>query len=483
MRFVILGYGAVGQGLPPVLGRLLGIAPERITAISADVSADEQALARRQGITLHAATIRADSDLGLLSRHLNAGDALINVSVGVCSLSLIHWCQSHGVIYLDTCLEPWAGAYEAQGLTNHALRQRVLQEAGGPGHPTAAIVCGANPGLVSHFIAQGLQDWARGRGLEKGLEKRLAAPTDASPDRGEYPAGTAASSAHRAHALKVHTVQIAETDTQTLGRPLAEGEFANTWSVVGLLSEADQPCEIGLGTSDRLLQSLPPDAIAHRTDNSVTLSAPGAHVRARTWTPSAGPCEGLCITHHEVISTAHHLSLRATPDGPLLWRPSVCYAYHASPSTRESLDRRLKAGIPRWRLPSLCTRFIGSRDDEFDELGALLIADHGMHWCGSRLTVGEARACVPDNGPTVLQVNAGIAASLQWAIDHPSRGVVEPEQMDSGSILRIAMPLLGRYTSMTMPADPCLLGAAPLRRLDSVRQVALAMNDRLETLP
>lgn len=462
MRVLILGYGAVGRGLAPVLQAMLGIPAGRISALSHAPTPQDRALAHRQGIRLDADTLTPAHYAVPLQHRLGAGDVLINVSVGVSSLALIHWCQHHGVIYLDTCLEPWAGEYETQDLSNHALREQVLRQAAGRGHPTAAIVCGANPGLISHFIDRGLGDWS------------AAAPhpgprSGSNPDRGRAPQWSR--NAERCADLGVHTIQIAERDTQTLGRPRHDDEFANTWSVIGFLSEADQAGEVGWGYPRHSLRlrgggSLHRPVGGQAIDGSQTLPLPGHRVQALSWTPSSGLAWGLCITHHEAVSTAHHLT-RACNDGQaVIHRPAVAYAYQPSPDTVASLARHRRTGDSRWSIPPRQTLFVGHADHEFDELGALLIADHGLHWCGSRLSVAQARACVPDNGPTILQVNAGIAASLRWALDHPDRGVVEPEDLDSRFILRLAMPYLGEFTSRTYPMTPelrPLLGGTLLR--------------------
>jgi len=42
---------------------------------------------------------------------LKAGDFLLNLSVDVSSLALIELARERGALYLDTCIEPWAGGY------------------------------------------------------------------------------------------------------------------------------------------------------------------------------------------------------------------------------------------------------------------------------------------------------------------------------------------------------------------------------------
>ena len=59
------------------------------------------------------------------------GDFLVNLSVDVSSIALIKYCWEKGAMYLDTCIEPWAGGYTDPGMpaarrTNYALREEAL---------------------------------------------------------------------------------------------------------------------------------------------------------------------------------------------------------------------------------------------------------------------------------------------------------------------------------------------------------------------
>jgi homospermidine synthase len=89
-----------------------------------------------------------------------------------------------------------------------------------------------------------------------------------------------------------------------------------------------------------------------------------------------------------------------------------------------------------------------------DELGVLL-AGHarGAYWFGSRLTIEEARALAPHNNATSLQTAAGVLSGVIWAMRHPRRGVVDPDEMDFREVLEVARPYLGEmagaYTDWT----------------------------------
>src|SRR5580698_5770996 len=128
-RIVMVGFGSIGQGVLPLILRHIGIAPERITIVSADeVGRDEAAEFK---VRLIKQALTRDNYRRILDPLLGRGDFLLNVSVDVSSIALIRYCWEKGAMYLDTCIEPWPGGYTdptipAAKRTNYALREEAL---------------------------------------------------------------------------------------------------------------------------------------------------------------------------------------------------------------------------------------------------------------------------------------------------------------------------------------------------------------------
>src|SRR4029450_78684 len=163
-RIVFVGFGSIGQGtLPLVLGHI-GIAPERITIVTADDRGVEEA--KQYGIKFVKEALTRENFRRVLNPLLGRGDFLLNVSVDVSSIALIKYCWEKGAMYLDTCIEPWPGGYTdpigpAAKRTNHARGERGLAlRPGNAKAPTAVLTHGANPGLVSHLVKQALLNLA-----------------------------------------------------------------------------------------------------------------------------------------------------------------------------------------------------------------------------------------------------------------------------------------------------------------------------------
>ena len=108
--------------------------------------------------------------------------------------------------------------------------------------------------------------------------------TDTGVEHGDP--NTRAEWAALAHKLGVKVIHIAERDTQVASYAKEPGEFVNTWSVDGFVSEGSQPAELGWGTHER---HFPTDGARHESGcrAAIYLERPGAGTRVRTWTPLA----------------------------------------------------------------------------------------------------------------------------------------------------------------------------------------------------
>ena len=426
-RLVIVGFGSIGQGVLPLILRHIGIAPGQITILTGDNRGET--VATGYGVRFRAEPVTRGNCRDLLLPMLAAGDFLLNLSVDVSSVALMELCREVGALYQDTCVEPWIGGYTDPSLSpsersNYALRESALKLARSPG-PTALITHGANPGLVSHFVKEALLHLAADAGTP------CSAP-DSQP-------GWAA----LAHRLGVKVIHIAERDTQVADIAKQRGEFVNTWSVDGFVSEGCQPAELGWGTHEN---TWPADARGHNFGGgaAIYLERPGAATRVRSWTPLEGPFHGFLITHNESISIADYYTHRQA--GAVAYRPTVHYAYH--PCDDAVLSLHELAG-KNWRMQPNQRLLMDEIVSGTDELGVLLMGHHhGAYWYGSRLSIEQARALAPHNNATSLQVTATVLAGLVWAIENPDRGVVEPDGIDHARILEIARPYLGELVGV-----------------------------------
>ncbi|HEY3912708.1 MAG TPA: saccharopine dehydrogenase C-terminal domain-containing protein [Stellaceae bacterium] len=426
-RLVMVGFGSIGQGVLPLLLRHLEIEPARVSIVTAEARGRE--IAAEYGVDFAEAALTRENYRGVLASRIADGDFLLNLSVDVSSTALIELCQDRGALYLDTCIEPWPGGYTDPSLppsarSNYALRESALAlRRRFPHGPTAVVTHGANPGLVSHFVKQALLDLAGDLGIAGVMPESRAGW------------------ARLAQRLGIKAIHIAERDTQVASIAKAPGEFVNTWSIDGFVSEGSQPAELGWGTHER---HFPADAGRHDFGSraAIYLTRPGAATKVRSWTPLEGPYHGFLITHGESISIADFLTV--AEGGDVRYRPTCHYAYH--PCDDAVLSLHEFAGR-NWRVQQRKRLLMDEITHGIDELGVLLMGSpRGVYWYGSRLTIEEARRVVPHNNATSLQVTAAVLGGLVWALENPRAGVVEPEDLDFARVLDIARPYLGEIT-------------------------------------
>jgi homospermidine synthase len=433
-RIVMVGFGSIGQGILPLILRHIGTSSERITIVTAEDKGSTEA--QEFGVKFVKTALTPENYRQVLEPLIGAGDFLLNLSVDVSSAALIQFAREHGALYLDTCIEPWAGGYTdpsvpVEARSNYHMRLAALKlRRGHEKSPTAVLTHGANPGLVSHLVKQALLNIAKDTGVE----------TSVPSARAEW--------AKLAQALGIKVIHIAERDTQVANVPKAPNEFVNTWSVDGFVSEGAQPAELGWGTHER---HFPADGGRHKAGSgcAIYLNRPGASTRVRTWTPQAGHFHGFLITHSEAISLADYYTVM---DGErVAYRPTSHYAYHPSDAAVMSVHEF--AGR-NWHLQDRKRIMMKEITEGIDELGVLL-AGHAKnaYWYGSQLSIAEARGLAPYNSATSLQVTSAALAGMIWAMENPHRGIVEPDDMDYQRPLQICRPYLGavvgRYTDWT----------------------------------
>jgi len=432
-RLVIIGCGSIARAVLPLLFRHLKLDAKDVTIVTADDSS--KPIAEEYGIRYIVNPITRKNLHTMLEPLVDRNDYLLNLSVNVSSKDLIRFCQQRRALYLDSCIEPWEGGYTDPTLSisqrsNYALREELLQLRGEfPDGPTAVVAYGANPGLVSQFTKQALLN------IATDLYGSIETPRDRE--------GWAA----LAMKLGIKAIHIAERDTQVSSRAKKIGEFVNTWSVDGFIGEGCQPAELGFGTHEK---QIPLDGRRHDfgCDAAIYLTKPGASVRVRSWTPT-GPQHGFLITHNESIAIADYYTL--TQNGKLLYRPTVHYAYH--PCDDAVLSIHELAGN-NWEPQPDKRILMHEIEHGYDELGVLLMGHpKGAYWYGSRLSAEEARALAPHNNGTSLQVAAAVLAGVVWAIENPSSGIVEADDMDFKRHMEIALPylglMIGKYTDWT----------------------------------
>jgi len=380
----------------------------------------------------------------LLSKHVAVGDLLIDLAWNIDCCEIVQFCHERGVLYINTSVELW-DPYSSAGDTHptertlywrHMNLRRMMAQWSNPG-PNAVIEHGANPGLISHFTKQALLDIA-----ERALADRKFTGIQ-SEKIAQYAKSRAFN--HLAHELGVKVIHCSERDTQITNQPKEVDEFVNTWSIEGFREEGTTTAEMGWGTHEK---ELPDFAFEHQDGprSQICLARMGMNTYVSSWVPNYN-IVGMIVRHGEAFSITEKLTVW---DGErAIYRPTVHYAYCPCDCAVASLhelrgyDYKLQ---PRLRIMT----------DEItsgaDILGALVMGHpYNSWWCGSDLSIEEARRLVPHQNATTMQVAISVVAACMWMLANPGKGVCVPDDLPHDFVLDISKPYLGKFISV--PSD------------------------------
>ena len=446
-KILVIGCGSVSQCAIPLILKLIDIPPKNITIMDPvdNKHRVKEALAKGVGY-VHERVVQENYET-LLSKYVGPGDYILDLAYDIDCCAILQWCRDHDVRYLNTSVELWHPYVGAEGkhpteLTLYArhmaMRKMIATWPNNKG-ATAVIDHGANPGLVSHFTKQALEDIAAKILKEKPKDSRKEVLEDALKNQ---------NFSKLAQLVGVKTIHISERDTQITNRPKEVDEFVNTWSILGFYEEGVAPAELGWGTHERYA---PKGTMFHKEGpkNQICLSTKGMSTWVRSWVP-CGEITGMVIRHGEAFSISD--SLTVWEGGKAIYRPTVHYAYCPADVAINSMhELEMRQFVLQERQRILNDEIISGRD----ELGCLLMGhDFNSWWIGSLLDIEETRRLAPHQNATTLQVAISAVAASIWSIQNPNEGVCVPDDLPHKEILNIAKPYLGPFISKAVDWTP-----------------------------
>jgi len=445
-NLLIIGCGSVAQCAIPLVLRLIDMPPSKITVMDFVDNRSRIKDSLDKGIKYVIKRITPDNYKKLLASYVGKGDMIIDLAWNIETADIIQWCHDNEVLYINTSVEEWDPYKdsEREDPTKYTLYARHMKlrdviSRWKPDSPTIIVDHGANPGLVSHFTKVALIEIAEKILREKPEEPRCVKLAIALEEK---------NFAKLAQLEGVKTIHISERDTQITNKPKQVNEFVNTWSIEGFFEEGVAPAELGWGTHERYI---PRDAYFHKTGprNQICLGTIGMKTWVRSWVPS-GEITGMVIRHGEAFSISDRLTV--WENGKVIYRPTVHYAYCPCDSAINSLH---ELEMRQFKLQEKQRILSDEIIDGRDELGVLLMGhDFKSWWCGSLLDIHEARRLVPHQQATTLQVAISVVAASIWAIKNPRKGFLLPDDVDHEEILKICIPYIKPFVSMSVDWTP-----------------------------
>ncbi len=441
-KVLFVGYGAVAECTLPILFKHLKVPAKNVTVMDFENRAAKLKSWTAKGVRFVRDRVTEDNMSRLLAKHVGPGDLLIDLAWNIDALEILQWCRDHGVMYINTSTELWdpykTGGHPTEKTLywRHMNLRRMTAKWKGPG-ATAVIEHGANPGLISHFVKQGLIDIGR-RTLADRRAKGAAAERLQEFIRTQQ-------FNHLARALGVKVIHCSERDTQITNVPKQVDEFVNTWSIEGFREEGTTTAEMGWGTHEK---TLPKHAFQHRDGprNQICLAQMGINTWVRSWVPDYNIL-GMVVRHGEAFTISDKLTVWNGKKA--VYRPTMHYAYCPCDEAIASLNEMRGYNYKLNENQRIMNDEITAGSDI---LGALLMGhSYNSWWIGSDLSIEESRRLVPHQNATTMQVAISVVAASMWMIQHPLEGVRVPDDLPHEFILKTAKPYLGRWISK--PSD------------------------------
>ncbi|MBL8533422.1 MAG: saccharopine dehydrogenase NADP-binding domain-containing protein [Betaproteobacteria bacterium] len=423
-RIVLAASSPTAGPLLRLILRHIDCEPAQLSLVSSDAEAGREAA--ELGVRFEPHAVTRDELVPLFDRRLQGGDLFINDEATLGTLDALSLCQDRAVLYCDGRLSSWSHAFDTpavslDGRSAYAMRNSVLarRDASREG-PTAVFGHGGNPGLVSHFAKLALIKMASDAGSQ------------------EQEPATRADWATLGASLGVRAIHFTEVDEQTTTEGRAPNEFVDTAAPGALASSSVMAPELGWGTHERHWPIEGRD-FGYGCGAAIRMARTGLSTSIRSWTPALGSVSGVLLSRASATSMADLLTVRES--GRTTYRPT-CHAV-VRPCDDAWISLRQFREL-HYRAPARLRTAASEQIEGRVELGVLLMGhSRGSYWFGCRLEAREARSLSARASPGALLSSASLMAAAAWTLNHPDRGIHEPEDLPHERILEMCAPYLG----------------------------------------
>jgi homospermidine synthase len=430
-KIVIIGYGAIGTALLPLLIKIVNLNLNNIFII--DKNNSRFLNCNFEVNKIHVELLKDNTKTILIDNiKLKQDDIIIDCSYEINTNYMFTLCSEYGISYINSAVEVWSKKELLQE-KDFTFYQRIksLENQNilvNNKKNNFIISLGCNPGNVNIWTLFALY---------KINKKNNNLQFDSYADL--------------ANKMGLRVIHISEKDSQITTKPKDINEYVNTWSsdAVSWYDEAFSFLEISWGTHEKKL----PLNINKELSNEyqLILDGEGFNSYAYSYTPINKNLVGMLIRHEECFTIAKKLTLK-NEKNEIVYKPSCYYVYKpcdsSLASTREVLDNYRKYQEKKRLLTDDIIK-------GYDELGCTLFFENGdIYWFGSLLDIDEARL-IYDNeynniiNATILQVVCGYLGGIIYLIKQIEKkeyfGLLKPEDLPIKEFVKLTKPFLGPF--------------------------------------
>jgi homospermidine synthase len=463
-KIVILGCGGVGKCVTWYLQKFYKFNYSQVWIIEKDANAKnfpavEECIkkgAHFKNITLVTKNVSYifDKMIGVKD-----GDVVIDLTTRTPCAKIFTECRRRQLFYFNTDIyeeytinpsaEESSNLYDSSiymGMVNMRDAEKKTRRYG---DRTIILECGMNPGLISIFMKKGILDIAK-----KVLKNKKSSELSKYVKNKNY--------SDIAKYLKIRVIHCSEIDTQIVTNDKAKinnkNKLVNTWSCVGFIDEGSEPCEIAIGTHEKIIP-LKQENIKNIIPQVVVLDKEGRKTQFISYVPESINADGTAkFIEFEGISVHHGEGLTFNEFlGRDDYAPTMHYVYKPTPSVESSIRTKgvdelmnIATNANNWKVLNVYEDGISG----YDNVGALFILEENPitgdkkpwgWWSGSMLHTDYTKRVLKDPyfGPTTIQVMAGVLSHLAWALKNPNKGKIYSDAVDSNFILSMMKKYLG----------------------------------------
>ena len=441
-KIILIGCGAIGRALVPLLFKLIKLDPTKFTIFDMDVNSfTGLEKFNTLGIKMLPIELTQTNIVDELITKLKIGqdDIIIDASYEINTNFMHKFCSEYGISYINSSVEVWKNQDDLKP-AEYTFYSRIKSIEDSDKDikikkNNFLISMGCNPGNVNIWTLYALKQ------INEKTKKV-----------------TFKSYAELANKLGLKVVHVSEKDTQESNEPKKVNEYVNTWSsdAISWYDEAFSYMEIGWGTHEKSIPIKTNKELSN--EYQIIIDGIGSDSFAISYTPINKQLTGMLIRHEECYTICRNLTLRNN-DNQIIYKPSTYYVYKISDpafaSTQEVKKNKDNAYQTVSRLMTSDIKKPSNIKEGRDEVGCTLFFDSGdIYWVGSMLDIIEARE-IYDNkyddiiNPTIIQVLAGYIGGLFYLIESIEkkvyRGFMTPEDLPVEKFIHWTRSLLGPF--------------------------------------
>src|SRR3989338_10725171 len=114
-RILVIGCGSVSQCAIPLILKLTGVQPQKVTIIDPVDNRARVKDALDQGVSYIFEKVVANNYKALLSKYAGAGDLILDLGYDIDCCAILQWCHDNKVLYINTSVELWQPYQGAEG--------------------------------------------------------------------------------------------------------------------------------------------------------------------------------------------------------------------------------------------------------------------------------------------------------------------------------------------------------------------------------